>query len=624
MFSLRIVRATSSVRASVSRRGYKAPLQDTKFLINNVYDFQSHYKKLKGGENATPDIVDSILEESAKFCENVLAPLNEVADSEGCKFISAHEVKTPAGFKEAYHQYVEAGWHGISFPEKYGGQGFPSSMNIIKSEMVATSNFTWGMFPGLSLGCMNTLLLHGTDELKEKYLHKLTEGVWTGTMCLTEPQCGSDLAQVKTKAVPTTSGTYKITGTKIFISCGEHDMTENIIHCVLARLPNAPEGTKGISLFLVPKLKVKADGSVGELNGVNLGRIEDKMGCHGSPTCELNFEDAEGYLIGTENRGLNHMFTFINTSRLGTAIQGVGAAELAFQRSLAYARERLSMRSLTGIKAPEKPADPLIVHPDIRKMLLTQKAIAEGGRAMIYDCAMLADRMQAAELSGDKKTVAAMDDRMGFLTPVLKGFLTEMGLEAANLGVQIWGGHGYIKQNKMEQIIRDTRIASVWEGTTGIQALDLLGRKIMLQKLKPMGQHAKVVYGQCFSSLKGPHRAVLLPYIATLLKQTTEWQYLTLKIAAKARKDRDIVGSSSVDYLMYAGFNIMGFHWLRMAEAALDAKAKNPNKSEFYDAKLQTANFFFTRMMPRTRSYVKTMIQPTSTVMAMKDEHFQF
>eukprot|EP00121_Abeoforma_whisleri_P015012 Awhi_evm1s13840 len=618
----------ASTTARVHQRGYRAPVRDTRFLVKEVFDFPSHYRDVLKNEEATPEMLDSILDECAKFCENVVGPLNEVADTEGCKLQGPQgptNIVTPKGFKEAYDQYCEAGWQGISFPEQYGGQGLPLSFGVFRSEMIATANFTWGMFPGLSQGCMNTVIAHGSEALKDKYLPALTEGRWTGTMCLTEPQCGSDLAQVSTKAVPNGDGTYKVSGTKIFISCGDHDMTDNIIHCVLARLPGAPEGTRGISLFLVPKNKVDDEGNVGEFNNVNVNRIENKMGCHGSPTCEIQFEEAEGFLIGTENKGLNHMFTFINTSRLGTAIQGVGAAELAFQKSFPYTLERGSMRSLTGTKNPERKNDPLIVHPDIRKMLLTQKAIAEGGRAMVYECTKIADVMQDAQLRGDKALEAQMDDRLGFLTPILKGFLTEKGLEAANLGIQIWGGHGYIKENGLEQVVRDSRISSVWEGTTGIQSLDLLGRKVMLQKLKPLNENVKQIYKYCWSTATGPHRSELFGYSKQLAKASFKWQKLTLGIASKAMKDKDIVGSASVDYLMYSGYTTMGYMWLRMAEAALKAKA-NPNREhpvEFYDSKLATAEFYFERIMPLANAHADMMLKPTSTIMAPPAADFE-
>ena len=360
------LRSASAFMKQQSRaNSYTAPLKDIKFLINEVYDFPSHYKNLKktGGENATPDMIDSILDESAKFATNVLAPLRVVGDQVGCKYVDKTTIITPPGFKDAYKLFTEGGWQGLSFPEKWGGQGFPSSMAIFQSDMSCTANWAWTMYPGLSKGAINTIYAHGTEALKQKYLARMISGEWTGTMCLTEPHCGSDLGQVNTKAVANGDGTYKINGTKIFISCGDHDMTENIIHCVLARLPNAPAGTKGISLFAVPKKKVAADGTIGAFNGVNIGRIENKMGCHGSSTCEINFEDAEGVLIGTENKGMNHMFTFINTSRLGTAIQGMAAAESSYQQSLPYAKARVSMRALSGTKNPDKPADYIINHP---------------------------------------------------------------------------------------------------------------------------------------------------------------------------------------------------------------------------------------------------------------------
>lgn len=611
-----------------SSRAYRAPINDARFLINEVFDYPKHYKTAIKNEDATPEMLDSILEECAKFCQDVIGPLNTVADTEGSQLIGLNKVKTPKGFKEAYDLYCEQGWQGLSFPQEFGGQGLPTSFGLFRSEMIGTANFTWGMFPGLTLGFMNTLLFCASEELKKKYLPPLVNGQWTGTMCLTEPQCGSDLAQVKTKALPNGDGTYSITGTKIFISCGEHDLTENILHCVLARLPGAPEGTKGISLFLVPKYKVLNDDlELGEHNKVNIGRIENKMGCHGSPTCEINFEGAEGFLIGTENRGLNHMFTFINTSRIGTAIQGLGAAELSFQKSYDYALERGSMRSLTGVKKPSAPADPIIVHPDVRRMLLTQKAVAEGGRAMIYECAKLGDIFNEAVLKGDKKLEQKVDDRLGFLTPILKGFLTEKGHEAANMGIQIWGGHGYIQDNGVEQIVRDCRIACCWEGTTGIQGLDLLGRKVMLQKLRPLQQNVNEIYSYCWKVSTSGNGLALAPYIKALLKNTAKWQMQSYKIAATAMKDKDIIGSASVDYLMYGGYNTMAYMWLRMAEAALIAKSKPASETTvgdhaFYDAKLETANFFFKRILPCADAHYNGMTASTSSVMKMSESNF--
>ena len=444
----------------VSTRSYHTPMREMAFIINDVHDFPAHYQTLKHGEPCDKETMDMVLEATQQLCENELAPLLEVADTEGCTYVDPHTVKTPKGFKEAYSLYTESGWQGLSFPEQYGGQGLPMSLALIQSEMIAAANYTWLMFPGLSKGAINTILSHATDELKDKYLPPLISGEFTGTMCLTEPQCGSDLGQVTTKATPNGDGSYKISGTKIFISCGEHDMTENIIHCVLARLPGAPEGTKGISLFLVPKRLVDEEGASGEYNNVNISRIEDKMGCHGSPTCQIEFEEAQGWLIGTENRGLPHMFTFINTSRVGTAVQGVAAAELAFQNSLWYCKDRMSMRSLSGVKEPDRVADAIIHQPSVRTMLLTQKAIVEGGRSMVYECAKVADHMEDCEAAGDAKGAKECDERLAFLTPILKGFLTEVGKEAADLGIQAYGGHGYIKSNKAEQVRCGLRRAS--------------------------------------------------------------------------------------------------------------------------------------------------------------------
>ena len=450
---------------------YKAPVRDIRFLMNEVFDYPAHYKTLSNGESADSDTIDMIIEGAADFCENILSPLNQSGDEEGCHFKDG-EVTTPKGFKEAYDQFVQGGWQGLSYPEEFGGQGLPMSLNLVKSEMMGTANWSFTMYPGLSMGCMNTIMQFGTEEQKNTYMPHLTAGTWSGTMCLTEPQCGTDLGQVKSKAEPTADGAYKISGTKIFISAGEHDLTENIIHIVLARLPDAPPGTKGISLFIVPKFIPTAEGGVGERNPVTCGSIEHKMGIRASATAVLNFDEAIGYLIGEKNKGLHAMFTFMNTARIGTAVQGLAHAELAFQGSLPYAKERMSMRALSGKKEPEKVADSIIHHADVRRMLMTQKAIAEGGRSMIYHAAQLADKMTDALTQGDQAKFDDYDDKLGFYTPILKGFLTELGLEAANHGMQIFGGHGYIKEHGMEQIVRDARISTLYEGTTGVQALD--------------------------------------------------------------------------------------------------------------------------------------------------------
>ncbi len=603
---------------------YKAPLRDMRFLMNEVLDYPAHYAALPNGKDADMDTTDAILEGAAQLCEEVLAPLNHSGDLEGCHFKDG-EVTTPKGFKEAYQAFVEGGWQGLSFPTEYGGQGLPMSFNIFKSEMMGTANWSFTMYPGLSVGCINTLMQYGTDGQKAQYLPKLVSGEWSGTMCLTEPQCGTDLAQVKTKAVPQKDGSYKITGTKIFISAGEHDLTENIVHIVLARLPDAPEGTRGISLFVVPKFKVDAQGHKGERNAVTCGSIEHKMGIRASSTAVLNFDEAEGFMVFEPNRGLEAMFTFMNTARLGTAVQGVCHAEAAFQGALPYAKDRRSMRALSGKKDPEAKADALIWHPDVRRMLLTQKAIAEGGRAMIYDALKIGDHMFNAVAQGDEQAYKKYDGQLGFYTPILKGFLTEMGLEAANLGVQVFGGHGYIKEHGMEQIVRDARISTLYEGTTGIQALDLLGRKVLL------GSKGKCVRDFTVQMLKlaKPHllkRTPLGSMARALAARAAEWNALTLAIMVRAPKDKEIVGSASVDYLMYSGFVMMGYHWAQQAmkaQALLDSGAGKESE-EFYRAKIQTAEFYFDRLMPRANSHRTGALASTKSVMQLDKEHFAF
>jgi alkylation response protein AidB-like acyl-CoA dehydrogenase len=603
---------------------YKAPLRDMRFLMNEVLDYPAHYASLPNGKDADPEMVDAILDGAAQLCEDVLAPLNHSGDIEGCHFENG-AVTTPKGFKEAYQQFVEGGWQGLSFPTEFGGQGLPMSLNLFKSEMMGTANWSFAMYPGLSVGCINTLMQYGSKKQKAQYIPKLVSGEWAGTMCLTEPQCGTDLAQVKTRAVPQKGGSYKITGTKIFISAGEHDLTENIVHIVLARLPDAPEGTRGISLFVVPKFKVKADGTLGERNAVNCGSIEHKMGIRASSTAVLNFDEAEGFMVFEPNRGLEAMFTFMNTARLGTAVQGVCHAEAAFQGALPYAKDRRSMRALSGKKDPESKADALIWHPDVRRMLLTQKAIAEGGRAMIYDALKIGDHMFNASAAGDAEGYKAFDSKLGFYTPILKGFLTEMGLEAANLGVQVFGGHGYIKEHGMEQIARDARISTLYEGTTGIQALDLLGRKVL------MGSKGKCVRDFTLEMVRfaRPHllrRTPLGAMARNLAARAAEWNLLTTAIMLRAPKDREVVGAASVDYLMYSGFVMMGYYWAVQAAKAEELLASGQGKEseDFYRSKVQTAEFYFERLMPRANAHRTGALAPTRSVMQLDNEHFAF
>jgi alkylation response protein AidB-like acyl-CoA dehydrogenase len=602
---------------------YKAPIADIKFLFEDVFGYYNHYEKFPEFEEATPDLVDAIFQECAKFCENELLPMNQSADKEGCNFDNG-KVTTPKGFKEAYQQYVDGGWQSLSHGLEYGGQGLPPSLGMVKSEMMGSANWSWSMYPGLSHGAMNTIYVHGTEDQKQLYLTKLTEGTWTGTMCLTEPQCGTDLGQVKTKAVPNGDGTYSISGTKIFISAGEHDLTENIIHIVLARLPDAPAGTRGISLFIVPKMDVEQDGSIIGGNNVTCGSIEDKMGIKASVTAVLNFDNAKGVLIGPENKGLECMFTFMNTARVGTALQGVCAAELSYQNALLYAKERLSMRSLTGVKQPDKVADPIIVHPDVRKMLLTQKAFAEGGRAMIYYVSKLVDTI---ETSKDEKERKRADYRLGFITPILKAFLTEVGSESANLGVQVFGGHGYIKEWGMEQIVRDCRISTLYEGTTGIQALDLLGRKILLSRGKSLKSFTMEILGFCREKSmisSNPHKRQMNKFIWPLSKAVANWQQYSVRLAIKAKKDRDIVGSASVDYLMYSGYITMGYFWAQMAQTAYEKLAGDVENRDFYRAKIKTAEFYFDRILPRIKSHAATMMADPKTLMQLDEDLLSF
>ena len=601
---------------------YKAPLRDMKFLLNEVFDYEAHYKTLSTGANATPDVVDAILSECAKLCEDVIAPLYHKADEEGCR-LEQGQVKTPSGYKEAYAQYAAGGWQGLSHPEEYGGQGLPASLGLFKQEMMGTADWSFGMYPGLSLGAMNTILLHGSEEQKQAYLVPLTEGRWAGTMCLTEPQCGTDLGQVKTRAIPQADGSYKITGTKIFISSGDHDLTENIVHIVLARLPDAPKGTRGISLFIVPKFLPNDQGGVGEANGVVCSALEHKMGIKASATCVMNFEDATGFLIGPPNKGLECMFTFMNTARIGTALQGVGSAERSYQGALAYAKDRRSMRALSGKKEPDQVADAIIHHADVRRMLLTQKAVAEGGRAMLYYAAQIADHLVCGYLENDEKKVEQADDRLGFLTPILKGFLTELGYESANLGVQVFGGHGFIREHGMEQIVRDAKISTLYEGTTGIQALDLLGRKVLLLS------QGKAVRDFTLKVANYARKYVMdkniRPYALELLKLVAQWNYLTVRIGLIARKDRDIVSAASYDFLMYSGYVFMAYMWTRMAVVAQEKLVQGGQESaEFYRAKLATAEFYFERMLPRAQAHATSMLSPTRSLMQLESEQFAF
>ncbi|ERL54517.1 acyl-CoA dehydrogenase C-terminal domain-containing protein [Psychrobacter aquaticus] len=595
---------------------YKAPLRDIKFVMHELLNSTAHYQTMNDYAHVEADIVDSYLETAASFAENELSPLNQSGDAEGCHF-SNGEVTTPKGFKEAYKQYCELGFTSLTAEEEFGGQNMPMSLNSAISEIIGTANWSFGMYPGLSEGCMATLEHHGTDEQKQKYLPNLIAGEWTGVMCLTEPQCGSDLNLVRTKAEPNDDGTYNIKGSKIWISAGEHDMSDNIIHIVLARLPNAPAGTKGLSLFVVPKFMVNDDHSLGARNAVSCGSIEHKMGIKASATCVMNYDGATGFLIGEENRGLNAMFTFMNVARIGTAIQGVTAAQFAFQGGLAFAKDRLAFRSLDGTKAPEKPADPIIVHPAVRDMLLTTKAFAEGGRALIGYMSQFADTVAKGE--GEAQEYA--NQMLSLLTPIGKAFLTETGLEAAGHGVQILGGSGFCTEYGLEQNVRDTTISCIYEGTTQIQSLDLIGRKVLGSQGKLLVNFTNVIQQFCDDN---KDNEAMEQFITPLLNHIKQWGELTTEIGKQAAENPEAVGGAAVDYMYFSGYVTQAYLWARMALIAQTEIAKGNSEHAFYDAKLKTAQFYFTKLLPRTTTYAQRISTGVEPYMSMDVEQFAF
>ncbi len=586
---------------------YRAPLRDIRFVCNELLNADQHYQSLTGSDEVNQELIDAIIDEAAKFSEQVLAPLRQPGDEEGCQW-SEEGVTTPSGFTNAYKLYIDGGWPGLSMPEEFGGQGLPSSIDAIVSELLGQANHAWSMYPGLSAGCRETLIAHGTAQLKQTFLPKLVSGHWTGTMCLTEPQCGSDLSFLKTKAQDNGDGSYTITGTKIFISSGEHDMSENIIHVVLAKLPDAPEGTRGISLFIVPKFLPNEQGGCGERNSLSCGSLEHKMGIHGNATCVMNFDGATGYMIGEPNKGLKCMFTFMNTARLDTAMQGLSHSEIAFQGALSYALEREAGRSLSGAKAPERPADRLIVHADVRRMLLTIRAFSEGHRAFYHYLAQLVDN----EGGGDSEQSRQAANLLSFLTPIAKGFMTETGLEAASIGVQVYGGHGYIREWGMEQNLRDARISTLYEGTTGIQSLDLLARKVMSDGGKNFGHFIEIVS----ADLAGMDDEFSQP----LQEKLTQWSSITSQLGEKVQENPDELGAASVDYLMYSGYIVLAWFWGRMGTLG---KAGNKSADDiFYHAKYVTAQFYFARILPRTVAHREMIIAGADSLMALSDADF--
>ena len=593
---------------------YVAPLRDMQFVLHELLEVESALKELPKHSDLDIDTMNQVLEEGGKFAANVIFPLNHSGDREGCKLdVNTHTVQAPAGFHEAYKQYVEAGWPALSCDPEFGGQGLPIVLNNSFYEMLNSANQAWTMYPGLSHGAYECLHAHGTAEQKALYLPKLVAGTWTGTMCLTEPHCGTDLGLLKTKAAPQADGSYQLTGSKIFISAGEHDLSENIIHLVLARLPDAPPGTKGISLFIVPKFIPDAQGKIGARNPIFCGAIEHKMGIHGNATCQMNLDAAQGWLIGEPNRGLNAMFVMMNAARLGVGMQSLGLTEVAYQNALIYAKDRTQGRSLTGVKAEDKTADPIIVHPDVRRMLLTARAYAEGGRAFTSYVALLIDR----ELNHpDEEVRKEAADEVSLLTPIVKAFITDNGWIATSEAMQVYGGHGYIAEWGMEQYVRDARINMIYEGTNTIQSLDLLGRKILMdngEKLRHFGEKIRHFVEAHGSS---EEMSEFVTPLADLGDKVTK---LTMEIGMKAFQNRDEVGAAAVPYLRVVGHLVYAYLFARMAKIALE---KHDSGDKFYVAKLATARFYFARLLPETAMLIRQARSGSANVMALDAELF--
>jgi alkylation response protein AidB-like acyl-CoA dehydrogenase len=594
---------------------YQAPTRDVRFVINQVLGLEN-YGNLPGFENATPDIVDAVIEEAGKFAAEVLAPLNASGDAEGCTRHDDGSVTTPTGFKEAFAAFRESGWGTLTAPEQFGGQGMPHILGFAVEEFMSAANQAFAMYPGLTNGAISALLARASPELQERYIPKMVSGEWLGTMNLTEPQCGTDLGLIRTKAVPQGDGSYAITGTKIFISAGEHDLADNIIHLVLAKTPDAPDSTKGISLFVVPKVMVEADGSPGARNAVSCGSIEHKMGIHANATCVMNYDGATGWLVGEENKGLAAMFIMMNAARLGVGIQGLSQGDVAYQNGAAYALDRRQGRALTGPVDPEQKADPLIVHPDVRRMLMDARALTEGLRALALWGGLQVDLAHKAETEEERQF---SDDMLGLVTPVIKGYGTDLGFQIAVDMQQIWGGHGYIVENGMDQFVRDARIAMIYEGANGVQAMDLVGRKLPANMGRAVQAFFKLVDDEC-AAAKGEAR--LAPVAEHVAKANGELKAATMWLAQNAMADPNQAGAGAYAYMHLTGIVALGLMWLKMGQAAAKALAEGNDDAPFYEAKLVTARYFAERFTPDAGALRRKIEAGAEAMMALPPEAF--